>query len=699
MKKWILSLVLLVGFSAFAGPGGKGGGSSSGALGGNSGGGGTFVETPDSRTLVFWDLFIHDPKISDNQPGDRLALRPRRLSPSRGNIGDWIDYRELKSFGFLKSRLRKWKLRVPNLISVITATGNGDMLEEPKLGHPGNLPGYYTLEYMHRYHFLIAATSLHIQDFDEIEVPSNIGLAGVRAYPTAFYRASNEVILINMNNFNRAGLKSQAALLLHEKMRKIQTQFKISNAQLQKLVYNIIAREPETVVESELNDRLFAPNNGSRDTGDGTRVEMTYYEFEKGFDCLYTPAPIPCMKEESVFYFNNLITQNSDPMTADAYIQSAVKEGTLGAAPSEARLRSTGKYIAPLVDSSPAPTVAAGVILNKQNCEKVYEQHKLGASTRLWYGQAPCNDGFYTFNHTYVGMAFTTPIANEFNLQVEGATYSGNDGGSEFRIEAMGIKIQMHNQGVLYIYGDRNQFIGSALKLDGSASRAMHKYVFRFLFTKRRIDVVLNDNGKFRDNPALASWNMPDYVPATLSKVSWKIELFQNVHVQSIEVLPAPLNPLPEGDVFENWKEKNKSGVNYISGPSESCRTGYRSIFLDPISRRRECESIPAYFPKPGEGCAEDFLSLKEHRGRRICQNSRIYPEYWPMHGDQCAPGYTDVGFDMSPGFDDKTWRRCVDTKRVDRYVIYNPGVRCDFAFRSKQDSWNARKWTVCTKP
>jgi hypothetical protein len=391
---------------------------------------------------------------------------------------------------------------------------------------------------------------------------------------------------------------------------------------------------------------------------------------------------------------NGLPDEKGDLMTADNTVKTAVGDGILGSVPSEARLRSTGKFTVPLVDRSPRLTAATGLILDEKNCAKVYNEHRMEGS--LEFFGVPCSaHGFNTFSHMYVGMAFATPIQNEFNLQVKAALYSPNDGGSEFGIETMGIKISVYNHGYLGVSGDHNQFIGSKLKLDRSAAQEEHKYVFRFLFSKRRIDLVLNDDGNFRTNPALSSWNLPDYIPMTLSKVSWKIGLYQNVVVPSIEILPAPASPDSQGDVFENWKEKNQSGVNYVSAPNENCRTGYRSIFLDSASHRRECESIPAYYPKAGEQCGQDFLKL-EVSGRPICQNSRIYPQYWPLQGDQCAPGYSDVG--IEPGTDHKMWRSCVDTTRVSRYVIHNLKLHCDPGFKEKAESWNTKKWITCTR-
>jgi hypothetical protein len=152
---------------------------------------------------------------------------------------------------------------------------------------------------------------------------------------------------------------------------------------------------------------------------------------------------------------------------------------------------------------------------------------------------------------------FETPMKDEFNLQVTTALQNPYDGGTNFTVSAMGIGIRLHNQGLLKVFGDRDQFIGSKLSLDRDETKQTHKYVFRFLFKQRRIELVLNDDGNYQSNPQLAVWNMPSYIPNTVEKISWNISEGRWLGAVTLEILPPSTTPTPADNPFQNWHLKN----------------------------------------------------------------------------------------------------------------------------------------------
>ena len=56
------------------------------ALGGTRDGCGTFVRSPLSKTLVFWDLYLENPRFSEDTPGDQISLRGSSRVAMEGRI-------------------------------------------------------------------------------------------------------------------------------------------------------------------------------------------------------------------------------------------------------------------------------------------------------------------------------------------------------------------------------------------------------------------------------------------------------------------------------------------------------------------------------------------------------------------------------------------------------------------------------------
>src|SRR5690349_15064636 len=86
----------------------------------DAGGNGVFMKTPNSKKLVLWDIYVNNPSLTDNETGDQIQL------PKQARKGQWIDYRQFKSFSFLKRRLALWAKRAPNFFSAIDDHGFAD---------------------------------------------------------------------------------------------------------------------------------------------------------------------------------------------------------------------------------------------------------------------------------------------------------------------------------------------------------------------------------------------------------------------------------------------------------------------------------------------------------------------------------------------------------------------------------------------
>lgn len=180
------------------------------------GGGGTFIRREDGR-LIFWDLYLHNPNIVDDQDGDVLTLSALGAQAK----GEWLDYRQLRAAKFISARLLLWREK---LDCVVRAS------------------------FLLRDRVPVFITSFSIPTFSEIELPrDNARIASSYALAGAFYEYSTNRVYIDLDVWNRAGLLSQAALLLHERMRHFQREFGMTNQDIQKTVYQILTLDPKDV--------------------------------------------------------------------------------------------------------------------------------------------------------------------------------------------------------------------------------------------------------------------------------------------------------------------------------------------------------------------------------------------------------------------------------------------------------------------
>jgi hypothetical protein len=451
-------------------PGGRAGTLS--ISGPNDGGGGTFVKPPNSEILVFWDLFVRDPNFRETQLGDQIQMQTR-------DKGEWIDYTQLQSFKLFQKRLRLWSVKIPKLVERITNYGRLIREENPL-----------------QFDFLILATPMYIQRIDEISVPSRLDISDVTAFPGAYFTPNDLRIFLSIPIFNQAGLVSQAALLLHERMRFIQEFYGINNEELQNIVYTILLRDPNQVSDDELNKIFFAPSYFQSD--------LVQYPSSVAHESSIVTHSFEC-QDHSVtceYWKRNARANATDAV--DGLIQKQILQATPAG---NILLVTSGQNNEPINHTLPEDSGHADSILNHDNCLRLVQTSGEGLS---------CHEG------VLVGIGelkLNSTMANEFPIQIK-ARLSNVDGGSIMKIHLRGMEVKIHNQSMTYITFTHNQ---KAFGDWSSLSQGEHTYVIWFRPRDRKVDVILNDNGQFRLARPLISWDIPRDVDLSPGQIDWTI--------------------------------------------------------------------------------------------------------------------------------------------------------------------------------
>ena len=202
------------------------------AMGTKDGGGGTLIEVSTSNYLVLWDLYVADPNRTENLQGDQLTAN---IPAER-----MIEFQQFHSYEFLKERLKLWAARAPKLIDLLSLRGY--------LKGPRSEPLQTS--------FIL--TDFYLSEVDELGVPPQIPVKNLRAFPAAHYDGISGQFLLNRKIWNKTGLVSQAAILLHERLRELQPLYSLTNQNLQYLVAMLILRDPKNVSRFEYDDELFS---------------------------------------------------------------------------------------------------------------------------------------------------------------------------------------------------------------------------------------------------------------------------------------------------------------------------------------------------------------------------------------------------------------------------------------------------------
>ncbi|MGZ3702919.1 MAG: hypothetical protein ACXWSD_14110, partial [Bdellovibrionota bacterium] len=182
---------------------------------GHSGGGGTFLrcEVQSSKRVFysFWDLGSKCP-YQEEERGDRIWLSASETQAG----GAWIDTRLTKSYRYLEKVAKDWSFYAPQFSAWLRKS-----LREPM-------------------NFII--TPYSIQSVLEIQVAPGFD-DGVAA-PGAYFDFGSERLFVDLKIWNQAGLKSQAAMLLHEHLRRAQARLQLKNYQIQRIVRRAIDWSP-----------------------------------------------------------------------------------------------------------------------------------------------------------------------------------------------------------------------------------------------------------------------------------------------------------------------------------------------------------------------------------------------------------------------------------------------------------------------
>jgi hypothetical protein len=647
---------------------------SSASFGGSDGGGGTFVQSANSKLLVFWDLYLNNPSFSDQTPGDVLG---------KTVTGKWIDYRKFQSYRLMQERLKKWQSRAPNLVKLIT--DDGIMLRDGSENEP---EGFY---------FLLVATKLYIQKIEEIYVPSNMDTKHIRALPGAYFIPESETILLSTPVWNNSDRTSQAAMLLHERMRSVQIDYNVSNEQLQRTVYVIMTQDPDSVPEEVYNDNWFSTKNFNpklikTDTtifdyadqfGYGSlygrvlyeqAADLARYQVEIGLDCMKDSKPRACMQKE---YFAKFSGEESvkalekktggDLTNANAEVAMAVRDGVLGKKyVSDQVLKSTGKNNEAFSEKMIPISSTAEVLLDPSTCNQVRVDHLDPTYTNTYRQPLYCGQNGWLEGSG--ALVFETPMADELNVEVKARLYTHDDGGSEIFVEMLGIPVDIHVEGQSYLVLDMGEE-SSSIDLDDSQN--LHAFVFRFMWKEKKIEIVLNDNGQFRTNAPLISWTLKKDMRKNRSKMTWRYGTANLSSVERIRLL-GDSDGMSNGEAvvgpFENWDATNKDGSTYISKPGENCIFGFQSEYHDAASNRDQCLPVYNYQTKPEEECGPGYVStwLDSNTKIRSCISLKDRDSYEPEQGQKCIKGFISTGI-----YQDRMG--CADVTKTNLYILYPP--------------------------
>lgn len=496
------------------------------AIGGSdAGGGGSFVQSSKSHQLTFWDLYVSEPEIIDNSPGDRIKIAENENS---SYPGIWIDYRQLKSFLFLKERLRQWQPRARKLVNIIT--DNGIMLRGVE-SENADSQGFF---------YLLLGTPLTINNIYEISVPKNYPINSINVFSGAFFDSNTERILLNLNIWNLAGLKSQAACLLHERMRNIQLDFNLTNEEVQKIVYNIISKDPREVSEKDYDDNLFSPLN--------FKPSKKFLSFPKwisnelaqlfGYDIplvgrfFYKENALSKAHElDSAFKCKQKNLNPGQPLyeanpysiicpsldTTEKEIKSAVDSGILTYQKlNPMKLKSNGKWNKEY-NREPLPlTPISSVLLNSDNCKDVLLQHKDPTYFNSYRYPLNCQQG----KLDGTGMLyFETFFQDIFEIEIRADLSVNYDAGSEIVVDVMGNEIRLYHN-----------------SLPVGFHKGFHNFVFRYDFNKEQISVISNDNGLYKTNPLILQLSFKNKVIKT-SRIDFMFGIHNHSTIESVRLL------------------------------------------------------------------------------------------------------------------------------------------------------------------
>lgn len=322
--------------------------------GGNSGGGGTTVYTKDSKTLVFWDLFVNNPSYRESHFGDQIKTSVNKEIQK-------VDYSHFKSFRRLKNALKTIKKHYPQLYNIIN---ENNFIEAP-----------YELE--------IFASKKYLKNIEEVFFQKNFSVLEFKAYPMAHFDENTSFIYLNAQLWNQMGINSQAAFLLHERLRKLQLKYKkLTNELIQGIVFFVIDPHFSAMYEYQPNDEFFRFNESSLWEANSSENPLKRYKE---------------LLQENIF--SDEITMVNNPHTVGS--------------------------------KNVINTNSSGVILSSENCSKLisgFEEVRNSFRSKLFCSQEGLLQGTGA-------LYFSSPITSlQISIDIEARLSYPNDGGSEIQL-------------------------------------------------------------------------------------------------------------------------------------------------------------------------------------------------------------------------------------------------------------------------
>ncbi len=551
-------------------------------IGGNSGGGGTTVELPNSPYLVLWDIYALNPSFRETQAGDQIKL-PTHQS---GQFGGYIDYRTFKSFHLLQERLKLWSGRAKNFLRA---------LDREAYIKDQSFSGLLSPTRKVNYSLPILATSYYIPGANEIFVPQNFTPnPNLEMVPTAMFMSKHAVV--NIDNFNRTGRISQAALFLHERLRMQQLDMYLTNEEIQKLVYQIILLDPKDVPPSEFDDQRFVPSTPSPEYLQQMKILMQAYTSGSETNQLpknllgYFIEPDSYMEVYNaleIFFlrtsleitfacqtnladdYNSCFLEQMRDVLMHAYVgtetdnilatmQPNLTPNTI-AIPADiendfAASNTIKSYVDAkiLVETKPNSIrfLSTGKLQKLSDAEGPYVYEPYNCKRFLLVNKRLHINSFRNAFHcssegsiTGVGsLQFSTLPKEEMILEVEAALWMDVDAGSEMEFKFFtdekstrkGVSVKMRTYGTFDLSADGTKVFSKPLTKE--FGMATHKYVFVISKTRGTIEVFNNDGGNYRAN-LLLSTRLSETQKTEMNGNQWSVDVLNTSSLFSIREL------------------------------------------------------------------------------------------------------------------------------------------------------------------
>jgi hypothetical protein len=432
--------------------------------GGSNGGGGTSVKSQKSKALILWDLFANDPLYTEEEAGDQLAL------PLTSYI-ERIKYADFKSFDILKLKLNQLQNKHPNLYKIINNRDN--FLQNEKA-------------------IALFATEKYVKNLEELFFKYDYSSDEYVASPLAHFDDKTSFVYVTVNLWNQLGIKSQAAFLLHERLRGLQLKYpELSNELIQGIVSFVMDPEMALMMGVTPNDKFFDLKEAKNE------MQLNHNQAD----------PLRRLRELTAL---GLFTEKEMPVKNPKTIGSR-------------NLKATGTNEEVLTANS-----CLKLVSGFESVTNTYRP-KLGCSAEGFLGGTG-------------ELYFATPLKSEIvTIDVVASLYNPYDGGSEIELNIFngndlspgsGARAKIANHGYIDVSLNLKN-VKPSLK-DLWSLQLMAKYnVYRFVLDRKNrvFSVFMMTEGKIL---SLASADISDKLNLAENKLSWSFSINNNSVVQKI---------------------------------------------------------------------------------------------------------------------------------------------------------------------